>query len=394
LNTEVTNPVDRVSVYIAAGLVSGCGALMFNIMPVFVGALSDAFKLSESELGDIVAGFNIAFTIVAISSLVWVRRFNWRAMSFIGVAVAAISLLAMTLASGNPAILLLTACVGLGMGALYALIMAILGDSDDPDRAFGLKLGLETLPGAALLFLLPAVIVPKYGFSGVVLTMAATLVVLGLSSFWLPVSGIKKVSVNNESRTTVFGKSRLLSFLALFSSLSFFTGIAASWAFLELLANTRALPANVIGTTLAVGFIICGLGGFAAAAIADRWGRILPFAAIILINLLGLWELANFDGTIGYALGASLFLFSVNFALTYTFGLTSQVDQSGRLVVLSAAVLSIGGVVGPFISGRLVEAIGYGAMLAFSASSSLMALAVYIGVIHLHQKGQIGTAVS
>ena len=363
-------------------------------MPVFVGALADAFKLSESELGDIVAGFNIAFTIVAISSLVWVRRFNWRAISFIGVAVAAISLLAMTLASGNPAILLLTACVGLGMGALYALIMAILGDSDDPDRAFGLKLGLETLPGAALLFLLPAVIVPKYGFSGVVLTMAATLVVLGLSSFWLPVSGIKKVSVNNESRTTVFGKSRLLSFLALFSSLSFFTGIAASWAFLELLANTRALPANVIGTTLAVGFIICGLGGFAAAAVADRWGRILPFAAIILINLLGLWELANFDGTIGYAIGASLFLFSVNFGLTYTFGLTSQVDQSGRLVVLSAAVLSIGGVVGPFISGRLVEAIGYGAMLAFSASSSLMALAVYIGVIHLHQKGQIGTAVS
>ena len=54
--------------------------------------------------------------------LVWVRRFNWRAMSFIGVAVAAISLLAMTLASGNPAVLLLTACVGLGMGALYALI--------------------------------------------------------------------------------------------------------------------------------------------------------------------------------------------------------------------------------------------------------------------------------
>lgn len=135
-----------------------------------------------------------------------------------------------------------------------------------------------------------------------------------------------------------------------------------------------------------MGFIVCGLGGFAAAAMADRWGRIPPFAAIILINLLGPWQLSSFDGMIGYSPGANLFLFSVNFALAYTFGLTSQVDQkSGRLVVLSAAVLSTGGVVGPFISGRLVEVIGYDAMLAFSASSSLVSLAVYIGVIHLYR---------
>ncbi|MBT5361409.1 MAG: hypothetical protein HOL04_06680 [Gammaproteobacteria bacterium] len=53
------NPIDKRSVYIAAGLISGCGALTFNVMPILVGAMADAFQLSKTELGDIVASFSI-----------------------------------------------------------------------------------------------------------------------------------------------------------------------------------------------------------------------------------------------------------------------------------------------------------------------------------------------
>src|SRR5690606_21772149 len=145
----------------------------------------------------------------------------------------------------------------------------------------------------------------------------------------------------------------------LVTSLLFFTGIAATWAFLELVAIAKNLPGEAVGTILAVGFIICGIGGFAAAALGDALGKRVPVIGIILVNLAGLWILGQFTTALGYAAGACLFLFSVNFMLAYSFGLTAEVDLQGKLVVLSAAGLSLGAIIGPAVSGRLIEAQGY-----------------------------------
>ncbi len=369
------NPVDRVSVYIAAGLISGCGALMFNVMPVFVGGLSRSFGYDEARLGDMVALFNLGFTIASITAAFWVRRFGWRLLAALGVAMAAAGLAVMAAATGFAALAALMVVVGLAMGGLYALTLAILGDSDNPDRAFGLKLGLETLPGALLLFLLPAYVLPRYGFAGVALAMALVILVLGAFFFNLPSAGVKSPAAAGE------GGSRrwlMLPALGLASSLLFFMGIASSWAFLELIAQDRGLDGDVVGLVLSVGFLICGAGGFVAAALGERLGPRVPMIGVILVNLAGLWFLSWFTGPVGYAAGSFLFLFSVNFTLAYTFGLTAKVDREGRLVVLSATCLSLGAVVGPAISGRLIAAEGYDMMLAFSAACSLAALGCYL----------------
>ena len=374
------NPIDKRSVYIAAGLISGCGALTFNVMPILVGAMDDAFQLSKTELGDIVASFSIGFTLIAIAALFWVHKVNWRIASIAAVALSVAALAAMTLISTVQALSLLTLLVGVGMGALYALVMAILSGSNQPDRAFGLKLGLETLPGAILLFLLPVTIAPTFGFDGIVLTMAATALLLGTASFFLPTQSAN----SHHIQSSINQQDLWLTILALGASLLFFTGIAASWAFLELLAKTQSLPTEDVGTILAIAFIICGVGGFVAAAIGDRYGRILPVAGIILSNCVGLWILSIFTSSIEYAIGTSLFLFSVNFALAYTFGLTAEVDSSGVMIVLSAAILSIGSIIGPATAGRLVESMGYDAMLLFSAGCAIASLLLYLFVYRIH----------
>ena len=391
------NVIDRKSVYISAGLISACGALMFNVLPVFVGALAEAFSFSESQLGDIIACFNIAFTLIAISALFWIRAINWRLTSAIGVLISIIAFVLMPFSQSYVSIIALTAGVGIGMGMLYALVMAILGDSDFPDRAFGLKLGLETIPGAIGLFVLPTFIFPNFGFSGVALSLAGLLLVLGIATFWLPAHNKNRSdlaaktvshaqsSASTPNHTSSATRSHFLSAVALLSSLAFFTGIVASWAFLDLLASNKGLSAEDVGKVLSIGFIICGIGGFAAAMIGTRWGQIKPFVFIIVVNLFGLWQLSIFNGLSGYAVGACLFLFSVNFALAYTFGLTAKVDDSGKLVVLSAAVLSIGAIIGPFFSGRIVENYGYNNMLLFSGVCLLISLALYLMVVYLHK---------
>ncbi|MCF7982457.1 MAG: MFS transporter, partial [Pseudomonadales bacterium] len=349
------NPIDKISVYIAAGLISGCGALMFNVMPAFVGAMAQTLAYDESELGDIVAAFNIGFTAVALCAVFWVRKINWRIAAMLAIILAVAGLLAMSLTVKYTTILLLMATVGIAMGGLYALVMAILGDSDNPDRAFGLKLGLETLPGAALLFLMPALIVPVAGFSGALYVMAVTLILLGIASFFLPSRGVKGRELKTVTNPNQHKNgSAILPLLGLTASLVFFTGITASWAFLELLGAAKGLPHESIGSVLAIAFVICGIGGFVAAALGDRYGRQLPLIVIIVINCTGLFLLGTFTEIEEYAVGASLFLFSVNFTLAYTFGLTAEVDVGGRLVVLSAAGLSIGAIIGPAAAGPLL----------------------------------------
>ncbi len=386
MTSPVSNSIDKMSVYIAAGLISGGGVLMLNVLPVFVGALAETFGFSESQLGDIIAGYNVAFTVIAVSALVWIRRINWKVVSTIGVAITTVALILMTFASGFSALLIFVAIVGLGSGALYALIMAVLGDSNDPDKAYGLKLGLETLPGAGLLFVLPAIIAPKYGFNGVVITMAVVMVLLGLSTIYLPSKGIKG-DVVIEENSSKQKQNYLLSYLSLFASLAYVAGLVATWAFLELLGTSNDISVNTVGTVLSLGFLIFGGGGgFVAAMIADRWGRVFPFVIIIAVNLFGLWQLSNFTDVTGYAIGSCLFMFSLNFALAYTFGLTAEVDNTGKLVVLSAAVVSLGAIVGPFVSGRLIESSGYNGMLMFSGACSLVTLASYLLVVYLHNK--------
>ena len=366
------NPIDTSRVYIGAGLISGCGALLFTVMPVFVGAMAESLRFSESQLADVIAAFNIGFTVTAIGAMFWIQRANWRLTSGAAVVGAAALFAILSMVGTFVPTLLVSGALGVLLGVLYALVLVILGESSHPDRAFGIKLGLETVPGVALLFLLPAVIVPAYGFSGAVLVLAATTLIIGLATPLLPRRSARRPeSPAHETEHRVVVRPVWLPVMALASSLLFFTGIAATWAFLERVAADNGLPSESIGAVLSVGLVISGVGGFAAAGIADRRGRLLPMVFISVVNLAGLWVLAMFKSVGGYAFGSCAFLFTVNFVLAYTFGLTAEVDARGKFVVLSAGALSVGGIVGPAIGGRLAEYSGFSSLFAFSAGCTL-----------------------
>jgi len=358
---------------------------MLNVLPVFVGALAGTFQFSETQLGDLVASYNIAFTLVAISAVLWVRRFNWRATSFVSVGIAAAALMSLMLTSSYSSILLIISLVGLGSGAVYALIMAVLGDSDDPDRAYGLKLGLETLPGAALLFILPALVAPKYGFPGVVVCMAISMVLMGLPSVLLPNKGIKDLASGNSQ--TSEPQNNVLCYVSLLASLIYLAGLIATWAFVEVLAADKGLPGESIGLILSLGFLIAGGGGgFLAAFISDRFGRLIPFFTAVILNILALFQLSSFEDASGFLVGTWLFMFTINFGLTYTFGLTASLDTKGRLVVLSAATLSLGGTIGALLSGRLIESYGFSGVFIFSTCCMLASAICYFSTISFHKK--------
>ena len=385
------HPIDRASVYIAAGLLSGVGVLISSTMPMVVGAMAEAFRFSETQLGDIIAFFNLTYTLIAIASLFFVRRINWQFAAFLGSGISVATLLAVTLTGQYQAIMMLFGVMGIGIGGLYALGMAVMGDSENPHRAFGIKLGLESMPSILLLFALPVAVIPQYGFQGMAYSMAATCLVIGFLSGLLPSRGVKTETAvplpPAQTDGTAFAGSKsspallTLSLLTLAASIIFFSGILATWAFLEIMGTDKGFPADEVGVVLALGLITSAIGAFVAAWLGNKAGHNPPMIAIVIVNVFSLLMIWLSTSLPSFAAGTVLFTFCVNYGLAYFFGLSAEVDLSGHFVVLCATTISLGGVIGPALGGRLMEGHGFGAVLALSASFSIVSLAFYMTVV-------------
>ncbi|WEK28877.1 MAG: MFS transporter [Candidatus Pseudomonas phytovorans] len=386
MKTKTANPIDKTSVYICAGLVSAGGALLLNVLPVLFGALAEQFGYGEQQLGTLAMAMNLGFGVFGLASVLWVQRLSWRVISLLSSLLVAVALVGMLANPAYDTLMLLMALAGAGTGALYALAMTIFGDSGQPERAFGFKLGMETVPGALLLIVLPVAVAPHWGFQGMLVTLVISLLVMGIAPLpWVPRRSARGHAHAGQAQV-VCRESRSIAWLSLLASLVFLTGIMSVWAFLELMGKKSGLSSDTIGTVLAVGFIINAGGGFIASSIGIKAGRFLPVAVIIAAEVAGLVLLAQFTSLTTYVAGVMCFLFSISFVLAYTFGVMAEYDLSGRLVALGALCLSVGAAVGPAVGGLLIETYGYTAVLLFSGSCSVSVLVLYGAAVLLSQQ--------
>jgi hypothetical protein len=390
------NPVDSPRAALAIGAISGAGALVVSAAPIVVGMLAGGLAFDSSQLGDIMLFYNIGFTALVVVALLFIRNLPWRHSALIASAAAAAGFAVLPHISSFAGIALLFATIGVAAGLLYALGMAIAGESDNADRAFGLKLGMESLPSVLILFLVPAVVLPWGGISAAAIVFALTFALLGLTALLLPPHRVGRREPVDQGHDQVDGwqvegwieraraappRSGLwLSFAALVASIVFVTGVAATWSFLEVFATDRAFAPAAIGLVLSSGFGVAALGGFVVAAIGTRFGRTVPMAGVFMMQASGLALIGSSDTIVAFAAGTFLFLGSINFGLAFLFGLSAAIDPSGRFVVLSATTLSVGGGLGPAIGGRLIELGGRTHVLLFSLLCFALTFAIFATV--------------
>ncbi len=304
---------------------------------------------------------------------------NWRVISFVATALVTLAILYMWTKPSYGGLVVAMTLAGAGTGALYALAMVIFGDSARPERAYGFKLGMETLPGVVLLMLLPVVVAPAWGFTGVVTVLALSAIAMGILSLpWVPARGVDAGTGDSSVLGDApKGRAAAMVWLSLLSSLIFLTGIMAIWAFLELIGKEKGISPDTTGMILSAGFLINAVGGFLAAGLGLRVGRVKPVAVVIGAEILGLVLIGQSDSVTAFMIGTMLFLFSINFVLAYTFGLMAEFDLAGKLVALGSVCLSLAAAIGPLVSGYLIEASGYLPALIFSGACSLVALGIY-----------------
>ena len=113
--TTPTNPIDRGSVYVAVGFLSGIGILISTTMPMVIGGLIEGLNFSETQAGDLVAIFSLTFTAIAVASLLFIRRVNWKLTALAMSAVCTISLFAVTLSSHYQTLISVFGVMGLSL---------------------------------------------------------------------------------------------------------------------------------------------------------------------------------------------------------------------------------------------------------------------------------------
>ena len=361
---------------LSACLMSAAGALLVNLMPIVFGAAARDHGLDEGQLGWL-GSINLAgFALAAATANLWIDRVRWRRASLAGLLLGVASYTACAVVGVYPALLVALALAGIGSGVIYTVAIAVLAENRNPDRAFAFKLSAETLSGVLLLLVLPALVVERFGYAGLMLTLAALLALLSAPALaCLPAGRRAGEPVSATDAPVSFD---LVPWIGLAGLALSFSAVTALWAFLEQAASSFS-----VGTarTTVVLTIAAGLnGGFAlvAAALSTRFGRVPPLLWGLGMMLLGLFMLSQRPDELGYTVGALLVIGHWSFVMSFQMGLIASCDASGRIAVMIPAAITLGGAAGPGIAGMVLEGRGYGSLYTLLGATIVLSLLAFL----------------
>jgi len=341
---------------IPALAISAIGALFYNVLPLYVGAAQDGLGLSTGEAGLLPAAFFAGYNLMTLGAFFWIRRWNWRVATVIWLPIAILGLLGSVVIPGPLGLFLSTAIAGGGFAALYGIGTTILADTSDPARWYGVKIAVEAVPGAALLFILPSTLVAQFGFAGVVYALAGVSLLLAVFLPTLPASG-DIGHVDTEHRmppvTPRQAVNRFSIWLALLGTLLFFSAASGLWAFVERMGSTLAFEAKAIGMLLSLTLVFATLGSLTTAWLGKRLGNVKPFISSALLMIVASAVLYGTTSFELYSVGAGLLTFGIGMGLPFAIAEVADLDADGRYIILSVPAIGSGAMIGPAVAGAL-----------------------------------------
>jgi len=370
------NAADRPIAIAAAIAIGSVAVAVFNLQPMYLGALADHLGFSAGQLG-LIAGVEVAGSAIAgVAAIFWVRLWNWRRVALIALLTMVIGNIASAFVTDFVTLATIRFCTGLiGAGTAYALSVAALSDTRDVDKNFSITI-VAMVSVAIVGFLVLPPYIAELGPQAVFWSLAfiATITLPMIRS--LPTKSHK--SLADETNHSKSGST--LVWLAVACQCVWYMGLGGVWAFVERLATDANIAAEGIGQALAIGLAVGLIGAFAAALLADRFGRIIPFTIAMLGQVAAVVLLVDLESISTLIIAICVYNTTWNFALPYLFAVAAVADTGGRLVVLMTTAQALGLTIGAMIAGTIVGRYGLEAMLYQGGILAIAALAIYIGL--------------
>ena len=361
----------------AAILVSCAGIFMVFGMPFFVGGLISELGFTQAQ-ANLISSAEIAG--MALSSLLgaaWIGRFNWRHVALFALfAVLAGNLLSCFVE--NFQVLVATRFItGLvGHGTAFALGVAAIGSTSQPDRNFGFTIASQVAMGA-----LTALIVPKtiaiYGIAGMCAPASILAVVAMAFIPRLATSGHTQIPDSNQSKRTGI---LILPLLGLLVMIIWQMGVGPFFNNLVPYGISIELDPSDIGTALFLSTGLSIIGPLTASALANKINRKIPVCIALTIQLLIILSFQGDITWIGFTIRAILFQTAWNFTGPFLMGMIANLDESGRYSVLIPASQLGGIALGHAVIASLVQGSNLVLVNYFCAGAIFLSIFLFIMV--------------
>ena len=348
--------------------------MFFLVMPMYVGALSDDYGFTNGQIGYLISIELGSAALASLTALFWLRQVNWRIVLLVFlVLLAAVNVLSIMVGGAYERLLLIRAVAGFSAGAMMAIALAALGDTQNQDRNFAFGVMGQLGISGCLLLVLPYFIDGWGAASVFTIFLTACAIAIPLAR-WVPSTG-KAPAVSNISE-----RKSLLPLWGLAGSAAIFVGQAAVWAFIERMGSAAGLSPGTIGVALGSSVFAAIAGALAASWLADRNGRRLPMTLAMLGEIICLLFL--FEGFTTAVFFAVVIGYSVcwNFWLPYQMAVIADTDISGKFVALITLSQAVGIAVGPALVGPLISQDNFDPVVWTGIGFAILAMAMFLPV--------------
>jgi len=378
---------DKPNAIIAALLLGCVGVFAIMAQPILVEVLVNRGGFERSLAGKITAVEVLGTALGPVLAMAWMQRVSWRLAAAFALLVVIGGNLVSTMLSDTSLLMALRFFVGLlGEGTAFALAIGIVGGTEQKDRNFAFLIAAQVTLGVAFFLALP--LPREAGVSGVMLPLAGLALVALATVGWVPHTG---QGGHGHGGATAAGSSSAPAYAALVVMLVWCTGLGAMWAFIKLIGieltcsgcddQAKAAAAIAVGQALGLSTALAVAGALAAAALADRIGRIPPVAVALLVQITMVLLLKGHMGWAQFAATTATFQIFWNLNGPYMMGTVALGDGTGKVSPLIPTAQIGGFFLGPVIVGRFLDqGAGLGAANTVAASCFLLALLLFVPV--------------
>lgn len=361
-------PHEAPSVVASALWIGTAAMLVLGIGPILLGGLAEAGRLSQAGVGQAATLEVLGLALGAVVGPSVMTAGQMRAKVAAACLLLAAVNLAMYFADSAALIMVDRAVAGVLEGLMLGGVNALLTHQRRPDRMSGLLLGLSTAPQVLAAYLLPTLVIPRYGLDAGFLLLA----VAALSSAFACLALVDRVETPTiDHQTPIALPPATIGFvIATFLQMA---SIGAAWNYTERLATQHHLGAAAVGAALSGNLALQVAGALLAAWLAWR----LPARALLIAGclvqaaiVLGLTFAATAGSFIGLSCGFGLFWLGLQ---PFIVRELIVLDPTRRLAVLLAPIVLLGLSAGPLAASFFVTP--HGVEGAFRVAAVLLILA-------------------
>ncbi|MDG2434113.1 MAG: hypothetical protein P8M55_00560 [Gammaproteobacteria bacterium] len=358
---------------IAAILIGCAGVYMVFGMPFFVGGMLSELSFNQSDANLVSSAEISGMSLSSLLGIIWVGKYNWRIVARLALLAIIIGNIISCYISDFNTLLTVRFLTGLlGHGTAFALGVAAIGATSEPDKNFGFSVASQVIMGSLTALFIPQAIA-KYGLTG----MCAPAILLGIIALFftsnLAVSTGKKTASKLTSNRLL-----ILPILALIIMVVWQMGVGPFFNNLVPYGISMNLAADDVGRALFLSTALSIIGPLSASALASRINKNVAICCALTTQVIIILSFQGEITWVGFALRVILFQTAWNFVGPFLMGLIASVDESGNYSVLIPASQLGGIAIGHGIIASLIQGNNMGLINYYCAAVIFLSAFLYI----------------